>query len=206
MVKTQRPTPELSPEAAGIIFPLMPTEATNSTPLGSSAPDFTLPDVVTGSPVSLSTQPASLATLIVFLCRHCPYVVHVREELIRIARDYAPQGLLLLSISSNDAEKYPDDAPDKLREMALEHRFPFPVLYDETQTVAREYDAICTPDFFLYDKDRKLAYRGRLDDSTPGNGKPVTGRDLRAALDAVLAGVPAPAEQKPSLGCSIKWK
>lgn len=206
MVKTQRPTAGLSAVVAGSILTLMPTEAANSTPLGSPAPDFTLPDVVTGLAVSLSTQPASPATLIVFLCRHCPYVVHVREELIRIASDYVARGLLIFSISSNDAEKYPDDAPDKLREMAESHKFPFPVLYDETQAVAQEYDAICTPDFFLYDKDRKLAYRGRLDDSTPGNGKPVTGRDLRAAIEAVLAGNPAQAEQRPSLGCSIKWK
>lgn len=182
----------------------MATEAVNSVPLGTLAPGFSLPDVVTGKTLSLSQVPPTPGLLIVFLCRHCPYVVHIREELVRIASEYQPKGLQTISICSNDAVKYPDDAPDKLREMA--RHFPFPLLHDESQDVARAYNALCTPDFFLFDKDRKLAYRGRLDESTPGNGKPVTGKDLRAALDAVLAGQPAPAGQKPSLGCSIKWK
>lgn len=184
----------------------MPTEAQNTTPLGAPAPDFSLPDVVTGQSVTLSSLPASKALLVMFICRHCPYVVHVREPILQFAREFLPQGAAFIAISSNDAASYPDDAPDKLKEMAIEHEFPFPVLYDETQEIARAYDAQCTPDFFLFDADRKLAYRGRLDDSTPGNGKPLTGQDLRLALESVLAGKPVPPGQKPSLGCSIKWK
>jgi len=185
----------------------MATEAQNLTPLGAPAPDFSLPDVVTGQTVTLSALPSAKALLVMFICRHCPYVVHVREPILKLAREFQPQGVSFISISSNDAATYPDDAPDKLKEMAIEHAFPFPVLYDETQATARAYDAQCTPDFFLYDAERKLAYRGRLDDSTPGNGKPQTSADLRAALESVLAGHPVPeANQKPSLGCSIKWK
>ncbi len=184
----------------------MAIEALNSTPLGSSAPEFSLPDVVSGNTVSLATLPASPAFLVMFVCRHCPYVVHVRDEILRIAHDYQPRGLGIVAICSNDARTYPDDAPEKLREMALEKKFPFPLLYDETQSVARAYDAVCTPDFFLYDAQRRLAYRGRLDESTPGNKLPVTGREMRVALDALLNGLEAPATQKPSIGCSIKWK
>jgi peroxiredoxin len=184
----------------------MATEVQNSTPLGSSAPDFSLPDVVTGNIVSLASLPPAKALLVMFICRHCPYVVHVRDEILRIARDYQPKGAWFVAICSNNAEAYPDDAPDKLREMAVEHQFPFPLLHDESQSVARAYDAQCTPDFFLYDARRRLAYRGRLDESTPGNKLPVTGREMRTALDAVLGGLGAPAVQKPSIGCSIKWK
>lgn len=184
----------------------MATEVNNSTPLGSSIPDFSLPDVVTGNTVSLASLPPSKALLVMFICRHCPYVVHVREEILRIAQDYQPKGVWIIAISSNNAAAYPDDAPDKLREMAEEHKFPFPVLYDENQAIARAFDAQCTPDFFLYDSRRRLNYRGRLDESTPGNRLPVTGREMRNALDAVLAGLGAPAVQKPSIGCSIKWK
>ncbi len=184
----------------------MATEASLDTPLGSPAPDFALPDVVTGQTVSLAALPPARALLVMFICRHCPYVVHVREELLRLARTYQPQGAAFLAISANDATQYPEDAPEKLREMAIEHHFPFPVLYDETQETARSYGAECTPDFFLYDADRKLAYRGRLDESTPKNGKPLTGADLKGALEAVLAGQPVAVGQKPSLGCSIKWR
>lgn len=184
----------------------MALEATNTTPLGSPAPDFSLPDVVTGQTVSLANLPPSKALLVMFICRHCPYVVHVRDEILRLARDYQPKGLWMVAICSNDAAAYPDDAPGRLREMAVEHNFPFPLLHDESQAVARAYDAVCTPDFFLYDARRRLAYRGRLDDSTPGNQQPVTGREMRNALDAVLGGLGAPAVQKPSIGCSIKWK
>ncbi len=184
----------------------MAIEALNSTPFGSSAPEFSLPDVVTGNIVSLASLPVSKALLVMFICRHCPYVVHVREEILRIAVDYQPKGLWMVAICSNDAKTYPDDAPEKLREMAVAHKFPFPLLYDETQSAARAFDAICTPDFFLYDSRRRLAYRGRLDESTPGNTLPVTGREMRNALDAVLGGLGAPAVQKPSIGCSIKWK
>jgi len=183
----------------------MPTEAHNTTPLGSPAPLFTLPDVVTGKDVSLAEIPAEKGLLVMFICRHCPYVVHVRAPILQLAAKYQPKGIRFLAISSNDAATYPDDAPDKLREMAVEHSFPFPMLYDETQEVARAYDAQCTPDFFLYDAERKLAYRGRLDDSTPGNGKPQTSLDILAALEAVLAGQPVE-KQTLSLGCSIKWK
>jgi len=184
----------------------MATTATDSLPKGTPAPDLLLPDVVTGRILTLADFSGDRALLVMFICRHCPYVVHVREELIRLAKDYGPRGAAFVAISSNDALRYPDDAPSKLQGMAVEHAFPFPLLYDETQQVARAYKAACTPDFFLFDADRKLAYRGRLDDSTPGNGKPVTGADLRAALDEVLAGKPVTGEPKPSLGCSIKWK
>lgn len=189
----------------GTIF-LMATEAINTMPLGTAAPPFSLPDVVSGNAISLESLLPAKAILIMFICRHCPYVVHVREELLRIAHEYQPRGVWFVAISSNDAAKYPDDAPEKLREMAVECGLPFPLLYDETQAVARAYDAQCTPDFFLFDGRRRLAYRGRLDESTPGNGKPVTGLEMRAALDAVIGGLGAPAVQKPSIGCSIKWK
>jgi peroxiredoxin len=184
----------------------MATESLNSIPLGTPAAEFSLPDVVTGGVVSLSSLPQARALLVMFICRHCPYVVHVRDEILRIARDYQPKGVWFVSICSNDSTAYPDDAPEKLREMALQYEFPFPLLHDETQTVAKAYDAQCTPDFFLYDSRRRLSYHGRLDDSTPGNGLPVTGRELRRALDALLGGLGAPAVQKPSIGCSIKWK
>ena len=184
----------------------MATEALNSTPLGTMAPDFALPDVVTGDIVRLSLLPQGRALLVMFICRHCPYVVHVRPEILILARDYQPKGVWFVAISSNDAKTYPEDGPEKLRDLAVADNFPFPLLYDESQAVARAYDAQCTPDFFLFDSRRRLAYRGRLDDSTPGNGLPVTGRELRHALDAVLAGLGAPAVQRPGLGCSIKWK
>lgn len=182
----------------------MPTIATDSMPTGTPAPDFSLPDVVTGHTVALSDFAGSPALLVAFVCAHCPYVVHVRDEIVRIARDH--QSLAVVAISSNDAIKYPEDGPEGLRAMAVSCGFPFPLLYDETQQVARAYTAACTPDFFLFDADRRLVYRGRLDDSTPGNGKPVTGADLRAAIGAVLAGGTPVANAQPSLGCSIKWK
>jgi peroxiredoxin len=184
----------------------MATEAVNNLPMGSPAPDFALPDVVTGKSVSLQELKPFRALLVIFLCRHCPYVVHVREEILRIAGEYRERGLATVSISSNDAATYPDDAPDKLREMAVQCGFSFPLLYDASQETARAYDALCTPDFFLFDADSRLAYRGRLDESTPRNGRPVTGADLRAAVEAVLGGSPVPEPQRPSLGCSIKWK
>jgi peroxiredoxin len=184
----------------------MATESLQSIPLGTEAPHFSLPDVVSGQTVSLSSLTPSQALLVMFICRHCPYVVHVREEILRIARDYKPKGVSFVAICSNDASAYPDDAPDKLREMAIAHHFPFSLLYDESQEVAQTYGAQCTPDFFLYDALQRLAYHGRLDDSTPGNGLPVTGRELRNALDAVMAGSKPDPAQKPSIGCSIKWK
>ncbi len=175
-------------------------------PLGTPAPGFSLPDVVTGKVVSLDDCKQAKAMLVMFICRHCPYVKHVQHELARLGRDYASAPVAIVAISSNDAQAYPDDAPASLRQMADELKFQFPFCYDETQEVARAFGAACTPDFFLFDADRKLAYRGQLDDSRPGSGKPVTGRDLRAAIDALLSGQPVAAEQKPSLGCNIKWR
>jgi peroxiredoxin len=175
-------------------------------PLGTPAPSFSLPDVVTGQPVSLDTFTADRAVLVMFICRHCPYVKHVQDELARIGRDYADRGLGIVAVSSNDARAYPEDAPDKLAEMARRTGFTFPLCYDESQAVAQAYTAACTPDFFLFDAGRKLVYRGQLDDSRPGRNVPVTGADLRTAMDAVLAGRPVEGPQRPSIGCNIKWK
>jgi len=175
-------------------------------PLGTPAPDFSLPDVVSGKTVSLKTFTGKKALLVMFICRHCPYVDHVKEELARIGQDYLSQDVGIVAISSNDAKNYPDDRPKRLKEMAEKLAFGFPFCYDETQDVARAYAAACTPDFFLFDAGGRLVYRGQLDDSRPGNGKPVTGRDLRAALDQVLKGKPISEDQKPSVGCNIKWK
>lgn len=174
--------------------------------LGTKAPDFSLPDVVTGETVSLDTFKDKRALLVMFICRHCPYVQHVKEELARIGRDYQGKGLGIVAISANDKEAYPDDAPESLAEFAKEEGFTFPLCYDETQAVAEAYTAACTPDLFLFDTDRKLVYRGQLDDSRPGNNIPVTGKDLRSALDALLSDTPVPQDQKPSTGCNIKWK
>lgn len=174
--------------------------------LGTAAPDFNLPDTVSGKNISLGDFKGKKALLLMFICRHCPYVVHVKEELARIGKDYAGKDVGIAAISANDADKYPDDAPGKLKEMALELNFNFPFCYDETQETAKVYTAACTPDFFVFDASRKLVYRGQLDDSRPDNGKPVTGRDLRQALDALLSGSPLSAAQKPSMGCNIKWK
>ena len=174
--------------------------------LGTEAPDFSLLDVVSGKMVSLSTFAGRTALLVMFICRHCPYVQHVQEELARIGKDYAGRGAGIVAMSANDAANYPDDAPASLKAMAQQLGFTFPFCHDETQGIAKAYTAACTPDFFLFDAKRRLVYRGQLDDSRPGNGKPVTGRDLRAALDAVLAGRPVNPTQQPSIGCNIKWK
>jgi len=175
-------------------------------PLGTPAPAFELRDVVRGQTYSLNSFSDKTALLIMFICRHCPYVVHVEQELAKIGRDYLDTGLGILAISSNDPGGYPDDAPPKLKEMAQRLGFTFPFCHDETQEVAKAYRAACTPDFYLFDRDRQLVYRGQLDDSRPSNGKPVTGRDLRAAIQAVLAGTAIDGAQRPSIGCSIKWK
>lgn len=175
-------------------------------PLGTPAPDFRLPDTVSGKLLSLSDLKPGTATVLMFLCNHCPYVKHVNPELIRLAHDYQSKGVSFIAISSNDATHYPDDAPEKMTQTAQRLGYPFPYLYDETQTVARAYQAACTPDFYVFDRQMRLVYRGRLDGSTPGNEIPLTGEDLRTALDAVLSGRPANAEQKPSMGCNIKWK
>ena len=174
--------------------------------LGTAAPAFTLPDVVSGKTVSLETFAGTSALLVMFICRHCPYVQHVKDQLARLGQDYRGKSVGIVAISSNDAVNYPDDAPDQLKAMATELGFTFPFCYDESQAVATAYTASCTPDFFLFDGLRQLVYRGQLDDSRPGNGKPVTGRDLRAAIDAVLTGKPVSQAQQPSIGCNIKWK
>ncbi len=175
-------------------------------PLGTAAPPFRLRDVVSGREYSLESFAGKQALLIMFICRHCPYVQHVQDELVRLGRDYADRSVGILAISSNDPGAYPDDSPERLKEMAQALGFPFPLCFDETQEVAKAYQAACTPDFYLFDAQRRLVYRGQLDESRPSSGKPVTGRDLRAAIDAVLAGRPVAADQKPSIGCSIKWK
>ncbi len=172
-------------------------------PLGTSAPAFTLPDISTGQPVSLGNFAEAKVLVIIFLCNHCPYVIHIRSELARIARDYVGRPVALVGISSNDAAAYPDDSPEATRPLAT--LLGFPILHDETQAVAKAYTAACTPDFFLFDAERKLAYRGQLDGTRPRQDEP-TGADLRAAIDAVLSGTPLPPDQKPSLGCNIKWK
>ena len=175
-------------------------------PLGTPAPDFTLPDVVTGQPISLSTFTQYKGYLIMFICRHCPYVMHIQNELVRLGNDYRYRGIAVIAISSNDANRYPEDGPAKLKGMALDREFSFPLCYDEFQAVARAYHAACTPDFFLFDQDKRLVYRGQLDDSRPGNQVPVTGVDLRSAINAVLSGQAPDPDQRPSMGCNIKWK
>ncbi len=175
-------------------------------PLGTSAPAFSLPDVVSGETLTLETFKGKAGLLVMFICRHCPFVIHVREELIRLGKDYIPQNLGMIAISANDAANYPDDAPDKLKEMAETLKFPFPLAYDESQAVAKAYRAACTPDFFLFDQEFKLVYRGQLDDARPGNDQPVNGQDLRAAIATMLSGKSLSSDQKPSIGCNIKWK
>ena len=175
-------------------------------PLGTRAPAFTLPDTVSGRNLGIEQLKSDKATVVMFICNHCPFVKHVQQELVRLADDYRRQGVSFIAISSNDAAAYPDDAPDRMKQVAATLGYPFPYLYDETQQVARAYQAACTPDFFVFDRTLRLAYRGQLDDSRPGNGKPVTGRDIRAALDALLAGRPVSPDQKPSIGCNIKFR
>jgi peroxiredoxin len=174
--------------------------------LGAEAPDFALPDVATGKTVRRDDFRGQKGLLVMFICTHCPYVKHVEKVLAALGMDYDGEPLSIVAISSNDAETYPDDSPEGLREQAQRMAFRFPYLYDETQDVARAYHAACTPDLFLFDHGMKLVYRGQFDASRPGNGIPVTGQDLRAAMDAVLAGKPVAVEQKPSIGCNIKWK
>lgn len=174
--------------------------------LGTEAPDFSLPDSVSGEIVSLGDFSEKTAILVMFICNHCPYVKHVRAELARFARDYAQADLGIVAISSNDIDEYPSDSPVAMKEEAEIYGYTFPYVFDEDQTVARSYTAMCTPDFFLFGPERKLVYRGRFDESRPDSGVPATGKDLRAAVDAVLAGEEVSAEQYPSMGCSIKWK
>lgn len=185
--------------------------ATPSTmiPLGTIAPDFALPDMRAdglGKRVSLASFADKKALLVMFICNHCPFVKHVRHELAKLGREYLAKGAAIVAINSNDVANYPDDSPKNMAKEARQVGYTFPYLFDEGQEVAKVYSAACTPDFFLFDADRRLVYRGQLDDSRPGNGIPVTGKDLRAALDAVLAGKTPAGDQKPSIGCNIKWK
>ena len=173
--------------------------------LGTPAPDFHLSDVH-GQTVSLADFTDAPALLVAFICNHCPYVKHIRDAFVRFAREYQPKGLAIVAINANDVDAYPEDSPAKMKEYAQTYDYCFPYLYDASQAVARAYGATCTPDFFLFDVHRRLAYRGQFDDSRPNSGSAPTGRDLRAATDAVLAGKKTPEPQKPSLGCNIKWK
>ena len=175
-------------------------------PLGTIAPDFYLPDTVSGDMISLAEVASEKATVIMFLCNHSPYVIHVNPEIVRLVKDYAALGVSFVGISSNDVEKYLQDGPEEMRRHALEQGYAFPYLYDATQAVARAYDAACTPDFYIFDGSKRLIYRGRLDGSRPNSDTPLTGADLRAALDAVLAGESVSERQYPSGGCNIKWK
>lgn len=174
-------------------------------PLGTQAPDFNLMDTVSDKPLNLDSLKGRKGTLIMFICNHCPFVKHVNPELAAMGREYQPQGIGFVAISSNDAKNYPQDAPHRMKETAREEGYSFAYLYDETQDIAKAYDAACTPDFFLFDENLELVYRGQLDDSRPGNGLPVTGNDLRRAMEALLQGLPVVANQKPSIGCNIKW-
>jgi peroxiredoxin len=180
-------------------------ETSTMLPLGTKAPSFRLPDPH-GKLVSLDSFTGAPALLLAFICNHCPYVKHIRDGLARLARDYRPGGVAVVGINSNDVANYPADSPTRMAEEAAAAGYIFPYLYDETQAVAKSYHAACTPDLYLFDKDQRLVYRGQFDDSRPGNGIPVTGKDLRAALDAVLAGKPIAQNQKASIGCNIKWK
>ena len=184
----------------------MALTASTMLPLGTTAPEFNLVDVVSQNKISLANFAEKKALLVMFICRHCPFVKHVQTELANIGNDYSQSDLGIVAISANDINNYPDDAPEMLKEMASELGFNFPLCYDETQEIAQAYTAACTPDFFLFDTDRKLVYRGQLDDSRPSNDKPVTGKDLRTAIDTVLSGKPVTGDQKPSIGCNIKWK
>ncbi len=178
----------------------------NMIPLGTLAPGFTLPDTVTGNSFSLQNLKGEKATVVMFLSNHCPYVKHVNSELVKMSNEYLPKGVKFIAISSNDVVSHPDDAPDRMRETAQQLGYPFPYLYDESQQVAKAYDAACTPDFYIFDKDLKLVYRGQLDDSRPSNQVPLTGKDMRAALDNILSGKEVSPYQRPGIGCNIKWR
>ena len=175
-------------------------------PLGSKAPDFQLTDVISGTQKTLAQLKSDMATVILFICNHCPYVKHYNEELSKLSSEYMTKGVSFIAISANDAEAFPDDAPEKLKEQAAKFGFEFPYLYDETQQVAKAYKAACTPDFFIFDSELKLVYRGQLDDSRPKNDIPVSGKDLRDALEAIIKGHSVNSKQLPSSGCNIKWK
>ena len=187
-------------------YKTMALTPSNMLPLGTKAPDFNLVDTKDNQKKSLNQLKGTNGTLVMFICNHCPFVIHVNEELVKLANDYKSKGINCIAISSNDVENYPQDGPDEMKIHAKENNYPFPYLYDETQAVAKAYDAACTPDFFLFDEDLKLVYAGQLDGSRPGNDIPVTGEDLRAAMDALLNNEIINPNQKPSMGCNIKWK
>lgn len=176
------------------------------TPLGKKAADFILTDTVSGKELSLAELKGKKATVIMFICNHCPFVKHVNSELVKLAHDYKNKGIGFIAISSNDASAYPQDGPEQMKLVATQLKYPFPYLYDATQEIAKIYEAACTPDFFIFDEDMLLAYRGQLDDSRPGNDKPVTGHDIRQALNHLLKNEPVQENQKPSIGCNIKWR
>ena len=178
----------------------------NMLPLGTPAPDFVLPNTVTGEMVSFKDLASPTATVVMFICNHCPYVVHILGKLLQVTKEYKKQGVNFIAISSNDVNNYPDDSPEKMKALALLNSFPFPYLYDESQEVAKAYQAACTPDFYIFDSSLSCAYRGRFDEATPGNGAPITGNDLTAALDKIIAKKQVDTEQTPSMGCNIKWK
>jgi len=178
----------------------------NMMPLGTVAPEFTLPDTVSGKQLSLQDLRGEHATVIMFICNHCPFVKHIEVELVKLGLEYPAKGISLIAISANDVENYPQDSPEKMKLLAKTLGYNFPYLYDESQQVAKSYDAACTPDFYVFDKDLKCVYRGQLDDSRPGNNEQVTGSDLRRAINHLLAGEQVSSNQKPSVGCNIKWK
>jgi len=175
-------------------------------PLGSPAPDFTLPDAISGIDLSLQDIKGEHATIVMFICNHCPFVKHIQDELVKLGKEYSAKGVSIIAINSNDVDNYPDDSPEKMKILANSLGYTFPYLYDETQLVAQAYDATCTPDFFIFDKNLKCVYRGQLDDSRPSNNIPVTGSDIRNALTSILSGNEISFQQKPSIGCNIKWK
>lgn len=175
-------------------------------PLGTKAPDFKLPDTVSGKVLTLNEMKSDIATVIMFICNHCPFVQHIQHKLAEVSDRYRKKGIRFIAINSNDIESYPEDDPIHMKQIAEEKAYSFPYLFDESQEVARAYHAQCTPDFFIFDKDLKCVYRGRFDDSTPGRKVPITGKDLTNALDAILSGKAVEPDQKPSQGCNIKWK
>jgi len=178
----------------------------NMLPLGTEAPDFKLTDAVSEKALGLDELKSDKATVVMFICNHCPYVKHVQKGLVELANDYIPKGVSFIAVNSNDVAKYPEDSPANMKSVALRLGYPFPYLFDETQEVARAYEAACTPDFYVFDADMKLVYRGQMDDSRPGSGKPVTGKSIRETLDRILSGKPVDSDQVPSIGCNIKWK
>lgn len=187
-------------------YNIMALTETISIPLGFIAPEFNLLDTISGEMMSLNDNKGECGTVVMFICNHCPYVVHIREKLIELALEFEPQGIQFIAISSNDVINYPDDSPEKMYLLGTEMSFPFPYLFDETQDVAKAYHAACTPDFNLFDSKLKCTYRGRLDDSSPGNGRPITGNDLRIAMKRLIQSEPIADDQIPSMGCNIKWR